>query len=121
VIVLVQVGEDVYHRQAGGIERCVIARAVAISAGLEIEPGVPIERIEKGREFGGRLGAEHDESIISQPPDHVHVDHGECLGQRIHRVANIETRSEEAELLTAKGNEDDRSGGGIAPQAAGYV
>ena len=47
VIVLVEIGEDMQHRPPGGVERRLIARSVSVALRLEVEPGVPVERVEQ--------------------------------------------------------------------------
>ena len=78
-----------YYRQSRRIERCVIARTISISARFQVEARVPVEGIEQGGKFESCAGSEYDESVVSEPADHIHVDHGNGPGQRVDRVAHI--------------------------------
>src|SRR5437868_13782287 len=55
MVVFVQIGEEVEHRSVGRIERRLIARSVAIALRLEIESGIPVQRVDQSRKLFGAL------------------------------------------------------------------
>src|SRR5215218_7075459 len=89
----------------------MIAGTVAIALSLEVEARIPVEGIEQGRELLGGACTIHDQSAVSEPAYHVEVHHRKRAGQWIDRLLHVVRRTEEAQLLSAKGDENDGSRG----------
>ncbi len=116
-----QVGEDVEHRLSRGVERRLVARPVAVALALEVEPGVPVERVHQRGELLGGPGPVDDEPLVPQPAHHVQVDHRQQPAQRIDRVLHVVRRAQQPQLLAAERDEEHGARRGLPGEAAGQL
>ncbi len=100
-------GEEMEDRNAGGIERRLVRRSVAVARGRAQHLARGAERLGERRPLLRRVAAEDRQLVVAQAPDHVHVDHGANALQveAGRRIAREGGRAEEPALLAREADE----------------
>src|SRR5438105_6594560 len=120
MVVLVQVGEEVQHRDVTRIKGAVIGGTVSVSESGDAEwcsrfergTGRPAVRtVEQRGQLSRGRDAVYDQLVVTQPADHVEVDHGDGAVERYGTVGDEVLGAEEAHFLAAGGDEDERAPG----------
>ena len=113
MIVVVQVGEEVQHRQVLGVETRMVAGTEPVAHRADRELGRRVRRVHDARQFRRRGHAVHDQLVVVQPAHHVEVDHRADLLERHRRMVGPVRGPEQAQLLAAEGREHDRAPRGV--------
>src|SRR5205085_10191903 len=108
MVVLVQVGEEVQHRDVTRIKGAVIGGTVSVTESGDAEwcsrfergTGRPAVRtVEQRGQLSRGRDAVYDQLVVTQPADHVEVDHGDGAVERYGTVGDEVLGAEEAHFL----------------------
>ena len=107
VIVRMQAGEEEQDGNALGNKGGVIARGVAALRHFKFEGRVAVGLVEEFLQGGSRADTADINFVVLDAADHVHVEHGHGVVQRLRWILDPRGRAEQAQLFTGKRHEQD--------------
>ena len=112
MIIVVQPGKEVDHRNIAGVERGMVAGAEAVGGFRYLQLVNRAEGIDQAVPARGSAGAGDVDLVLIDPPDHIHVDHQDGVFQRDRGIFAIMGGAEQSDLFPAETGEDHRAGQG---------
>src|SRR5262245_10386708 len=97
------------HGNFLGIKRRMVAGAEAAGVLGELEAVLLAESLDERIEFLSRARAINGQLVVVQAADHIEIEHGDCVFERISRLTSVVCAAVEAFFLSCEGDKHNSS------------